>query len=157
MINSPFLWWLCKLPGLNAIYRQGGADSFIHARQDVLDTFIGDVEARAGELAKDKLNALLSAIDERKVISFNSREKSVYIGGERVSDPKILTNLKAEADALVNFDLWQVLSETPKKLAQKALFEDDGKSEILHAKGRSMLYLLDTQKNIIATLRSYGK
>lgn len=147
--------WLCTLPLLKEIYRQGGIDSFIHARADILETFQGDVEARAQELAKEKLDALLTVVDDRKIISFNAREKAVYIGGERITDPKMLSSLKAEADALLNFDLWQILVETPKRLAQKALFEDDGKSEILHAKGRSMLYLLDTQKNILATLKSY--
>lgn len=147
--------WLCTLPLLKVIYRQGGVDSFHHARADILETFQGDVEKRAQEIAKERLASLLTVIDERKVISFNAREKAVYIGGSRITDAKILSSLKAEAEALVNFDLWQVLYETPKRLAQKALFEDDGKSEILHAKGRSMLYLLDTQKNIIATLRSY--
>ncbi len=147
--------WLCTLPLLKEIYRQGGVDSFQHAREDVLEMFDYDVEKRAEELAKEKLEALLAVVDERKIISFSEREKAVYIGGERVTDPKMLSNLKSEADAIVNFDLWQVLTETPKRLAQKALFEDDGKSEILHAKGRSILYMLDTQQKIIKILRSY--
>lgn len=149
--------WLCTLPLLNRIYKQGGIDSFIHARADILAMFQGDVEGRATELSKERLDALLTVIDDRMIISFSEKEKAVYIGGKRVTDPGIMQNLKAEAEALAQFDIWKILSETPKRLAQKALFEDDGNSEIVHTKGRSMLYLLDTQEKILATIKSYGK
>lgn len=147
--------WLCTLPFFKEIYRQGGIDSFKHAREDVLEMINADVEKRATEIAHERLQSMLSVVDERKIISFNERERAVYIGGEKVTDPAMLQNLKSEAEALMQFDIWQILHETPKKLAQKALFEDDGKSEIVHTKGRTMLYLLDTQKKILATLRAY--
>ncbi len=114
-----------------------------------------DVEKRAKEIATERLEALLSVIDERKIITFNEKEKSVYIGGVRATAEQ-LANLKQEAEAITQFDLWNILNETPKKLAQNALFLDDGKSEIVHAKGRSMLYLLGTQNRILTTLRSYS-
>ncbi len=114
-----------------------------------------DFDKAVEEKARQMLESLLSTIDERKIITFNDKEKSVYIGGVRATVEQ-LANLKQEAEAIVQFDLWNILNETPKKLAQNALFLDDGKSEIVHAKGRSMLYLIGTQNRILTTLRSYN-
>ncbi len=140
---------------IDAAYKSGGVNSFHLAHKDIMETFQGDVEKKAEELVNKKLEELLSIIDERKIITFNEKEKSVYIGGVRATAEQ-LANLKQEAEAIVQFDLWNILNETPKKLAQNALFIDDGKSEIVHAKGRSMLYLLGTQNRILTTLRSYN-
>ncbi len=149
--------WLSTLPFFRDFYRLGGTDAMPIAIKDVKEMVRDDIEAKAEVLAKQKLADLLTVIDERFIITFNAKEKAVYIGGQKVNDPNILQNLKQESEALLNFDLWKILNETPKRLAQKALFEDDGKSEIIHAKGRSMLYLLDTQNRILATLKSYEK
>lgn len=148
---------MCKWPLLRLFYAQGGLDAMPIAIRDVKELVTDDIEAKAEKLAKEKLVALLSPIDERMIISFNEREKAVYIGGQRITDPGMLSNLKHEAEAILQFDLWRILNETPKRLAQKALFEDDGKSEVLHVKGRSMLYLLDTQNKILSTLKSYDR
>jgi len=142
------------LATLEAAAEKGSLDAFHKAHADITETFQGDIEKRAKELAKQHIENLLSIIDETKIITFNDKEKSVYIGGIRATAEQ-LANLKQEAEAITQFDLWKVINETPKKLAQNALFIDDGKSEIVHTKGRSMLYLLDTQNRILNTLKSY--
>lgn len=149
--------WLSTLPLFKEIYRQGGIDSFPLAHKDITETFQGDIEKRAEELAREKLAKMLSVIDERMIISFSEREKAVYIGGEKITDPQQLLNLKQEAEAMTKFDLWRVLNETPKKLAQNAMFIDDGKIENQLLKGRVMLYFLDTQNKILTTLKSYSQ
>lgn len=147
--------WLSTLPLLKEIYRQGSIDSFGLAQKDILETMHDDLDKRAEAVAKEKLAKLLSIVDERMIISFSERTKSVYIGGEKIDDPGRLQNLKSEADMLLASDIWKLIIETPKKLAEKAMFEDDGKLENLLLKGRAILYTLDTQKRILATLKSY--
>lgn len=145
------LKWLSKLPLFKDIYRQGGIDSFALAQKDVLETMADDIEKRAEQLAKEKLNNLLSAVDLSSVVTL-SAQGIVFIGGVRVEE-NMLNNLKQEAEALLKMDIWNLLFETPKKLAEKAMFSDDGKLENQLLKGRAMLYLLDTQKTIIETFK----
>ncbi len=147
--------WLCTLPFLKEIYRQGGIDSFHLAHKDIRETMRDDLDKQAEILAKKKLEDLLSVVDERKIITFNEREKSVYIGGLRATAEQ-LTNLKQEAEAITQFDLWNVLNESPKKLAQNAMFIDDGVLPNQLLKGRAILYTLDTQNRILTILKSYS-
>lgn len=148
--------WLCTLPLLKEIYRQGGIDAFPLASKDIWETIEDEVDKRAEELSKEKLAKLLSVVDERMIITFESRLKAVYIGGVKVDDAGRLQNLKSEAEMLLSTDLWKVIYETPKKLAEKAMFVDDGKLENQLIKGRAILYTLDTQKRILDTLKSYA-
>ncbi len=100
--------WLCTLPFLKEIYRQGGIDSFHLAHKDIRETMRDDLDKQAEILAKKKLEDLLSVVDERKIITFNEREKSVYIGGLRATAEQ-LANLKQEAEAITlerRPDLW---------------------------------------------------
>ncbi len=99
-----------------------------------------------------RLIELLSPIDPRKVITFDDKSKQIFIGGV-AAEPAQLKNLKSEADALVEFGLFDLLYHTPKALAEKALFKE-GDSLTQLQKGRTMLYTLDTQKKIVDTLRS---
>lgn len=124
---------------------------FQAAQKDILETMADDLEKRANEIADKKLEGILSVVDYSQIVG--QRGKQIYVGGELVDDAQ-LANLKADAAFLAKSDIWKLLKETPKELAQRALFKDDGKSEVLHAKGRSMLYLLDTQQKIVDILNS---
>lgn len=131
------------------------ADIMIAAQKDLRLTMIDDTEARAKEIANEKLAAMLSIFDPKHIVTFSERTRQVYIGGE-IADAARLGNLKAEAQMITDTNLWQILHETPKKLAQKALFEDDGDSKVVHTKGRAMLYLLSTQENIMSVFLNYN-
>ncbi len=146
--------WLSTLPLLKEIYRQGGIDSFPLAHKDIMETFQGDVEKRAEELAKEKLMAMLSIVDERSIVTFNEQQKAVFIGGVRC-EPNQLASLKAEAIYFLNSDLWKLVHETPKELAMRAMFVSGDSIESM-AKGRSILYTLATQKRILDTFKSYA-
>lgn len=104
------------------------------------------------ERVEARIMGLLSPIDPRKIITFDEKSKQIYIGGV-AAEPAQLKNLKSEANALVEFGLWELLFQAPKALAEKALFKE-GDSLTQLQKGRTMLYTLDTQKRIIDTLRS---
>jgi len=101
------------------------------------------------ELAQQKLESLLSVIDTKKIISVD-KAGIVYIGGVQ-QDKVVLQNLKQEAEMLLVSQLWQILYNTPKALAEKAMFVEGKTMEDLN-KGRSMLFTLDTQRKILETL-----
>ncbi len=154
-------WWKNQILGLsfvlnaqNQCYKQGGIDSFPLAQKDVLETMRDDLDKKAEELAQEKLAKLLSVVDERKVIKFSDREKRIYVNGERLDDVR-LASLRAEAEYFLASDLWQILYETPKELAQIAMFVA-GESMNDMIKGRAILYTLSTQKKILDTLKGYA-
>ncbi len=135
------------------------ADIMRAALEDIKATMIDDVEERAEVLAAKMVDDLFTPCDLRQIVTFevtNPHTKAgiVKIGGNR-ADESQLANLKAEATALKSMAIWQLLIETPNNLAQNALFKDDGDNKVTHTKGRSMLYLLSTQRKIIETLSSY--
>jgi len=115
--------------------------------QDELDKMIED-------LSKQKLNDLLSPVDLTKIVTLDKQRGIIFIGGTKAEDIR-LNNLKAEAEFFLQSDLWKLIYESPKELASRAMFVDDGKLENQLLKGRAMLYLLDTQKTIIKVLQSY--
>lgn len=139
---------------LDDAYKKGGIDSFPLAQKDILETMRDDLDKKAEELAKEKLMQLLSIVDENKIVTFNEKVGAVFIGGERATEGQLL-NLKQEAEALMKFDLWALIYETPKKLAHLAMFVS-GESVDDMKKGRSMLYTLSTQKRIIETFKAYN-
>lgn len=139
--------FLSKLPFLKEIYRQGGIDSFALAHKDILETMADDLDKRAEALAKKKLNDLLSLVDMNSVVTINKQQNKVYIGGQEIDTGRI-SNLKAEAESLSQFDLWHIIQETPKELAQQAMFVAGDSLDDMK-KGRSMLYLLSNQRNIV--------
>ncbi len=55
---------------------------------------------------------------------------------------------------LKSFNLWKIIQETPKELAQRAMFVA-GESVDDMKKGRSMLYTLDSQKRIVEMFSGY--
>ncbi len=100
------------------------------------------------------LNGLLSNCDLHKIVTFDERTKRIYIGGE-AADAGKLANLKAEADFLMQTDLWALLTETPRALAERAMFVQGETLDDLK-KGRTILYTIATQKKIVETLASYA-
>lgn len=134
---------------------QGSMDAFEKAHADIRETMVDDTEERAEERAHVLLDEMLSPIDTNKIVSFSAKTGAIYIGGERVDDGR-LASLKSEAEAIEQFDLWHLLHETPKELAQRSMFVEGDSMDNLR-KGRSMLYTLDTQKRIIDTLKAYVK
>lgn len=130
--------------------RNGSLDAFDKAHADIRETMADDLDKKAEELSLRKLAELLSIVDERAIITFDSRARAIFIGGERADDGR-LHNLKAEAEFFQESDLWKILYETPKRLAEKAMFTDDGKLENQLLKGRAILYTLETQKKILDT------
>lgn len=102
---------------------------------------------------RDELSRLLSIIDLNLVVALDARTGAVYIGGKRV-DTARLANLKAEAEFFGESDLWKIINNTVRELAQKAMFVDGKGLEDLQ-KGRSMLYLLSTQEKIVDTFKAF--
>ncbi len=151
---SGFIKWLSRLPFLKEIYKQGGIDSFALAQKDILETMRDDLDKKAEELANEKVSKLLSIIDERMIITFSQSMKAIYIGGIKAEEVQ-LKSLKSEAEYFLNSDLWRILYESPKELAQRAMFTSGETMNDL-VKGRAILYTLSTQKKILETLKAYA-
>lgn len=142
--------WIIK-----TFFKDLAMDSFRKAHSDILETMRDDLDVKAEELAKEKLARLLSPVNLDKIVTIDKTRGFVFIGGEKV-DEKRLANLKAEAEAIKEFDLWHLMYETPKELAQKAMFvSGEGLADL--QKGKSILYTLSTQKNILDIFLSYKK
>ncbi len=89
----------------------------------------------------------------KKVVTIDKAKGMVYVGGERIDENR-LANLKSEAEFFLASDLWHLIQETPKELAHKAMFiEGDNIDQM--KKGRSMLYTLSSQKNMLDLFKSY--
>lgn len=138
---------------LEAIKVQGSMDAFEKAHADIRETMVEDIEDRAKELARVMLDELLTPIDIRKIVSLDKRMGALYIGGERAEEGR-LVGLKSEAEVIEKLELWHLLKETPKELAQREMFVSGNDIEAMK-KGRSMLYTLDTQQRIIDTFKAY--
>jgi hypothetical protein len=145
--------FLKRLPIFKQVYRQGGIDSFALAQKDILETMRDDLDKQAEELAKQKLNDLLSVVDAHKIVTLDKTHGIVFIGGIKAEAGR-LANLRSEAEFILESDIWQLLYETPKELASRAMFVN-GESLADLQKGKSMLYTLATQKNIIETFKGY--
>lgn len=100
-----------------------------------------------------RMDEMLTIVDARKVVTLDTKAGAIYIGGERAEEGR-LVNLKQEAEALERFDLWGIIHETPKQLAQHSMFVAGDSIDSLK-KGRSMLYTLDTQRKILDIFKSY--
>ncbi len=126
------------------------------ALDEAYETGINEtLNKRIEELAEYKLNDLLSPVDLRKIVKTDKEKGVVFIGDERVDEGR-LSNLKAEAEFFKESDLWHLLSETPKELAQRAMFVTS-ESLVDLQKGKSILYTLSVQKNIVDIFLSYQK
>ncbi len=103
------------------------------------------------EEVQKRLLEMLSPIDPRLVVRVD-KAGALHIGKERAPQAR-LDNLRAEAEFFLQSDLWSLIMETPKELAQQSMFVTGESLDDLK-KGRSMLFTLSTQKNIVETLRN---
>lgn len=126
---------------------------FRDAYKDLEETNTYNTEERAKELSEKSLLEMLLPANVQFVIRVDERTKRLVLNGEMLDDAT-LGNLHAEAMSLVSSNLWNILHNTPKKLAEEALFI---KSESLAdlQKGKTMLYTLATQQKILDILTSY--
>lgn len=122
--------------------------------RSTMETLDETIRQKSEEKAREKLEALLSIIDERHIVTFDKNMRAVYIGGVKADEGQ-LGNLRSEAEMILSTNLWQILHHSPKKLAERAMFVDDGILPNQLLKGRSILYMLDTQARIIETFKSY--
>lgn len=150
--------WIWNHPAFKgfreAEFRAASIDAFKKAQADVLETFQDDAKEAAKEIAAKQISDLLSVVDEKAIIAQDKRGL-IYIGGELAPDER-LSALKSEAELFMQSELWKVLCENPKRLAERAMFIDGESIESMQ-KGRAMLYLLSTQQNIINILRKWEK
>lgn len=128
-------------------------DAFKKAHADILETMLDDVEKRAKEIALEMTNNLFSVVQKDAVITYDERTRQISIGGV-IADPARVANLKAEAEFFVQSDLWKLIHETPKALAERAMFVSGETLDDMR-KGRAMLFTLATQTKVINTIRSY--
>lgn len=130
-------------------------EAFKNARDDVKEEMIDTTDKKAEEKALKIVNDMLSPTDLTRIVTLDKGHGIVYIGGERATEGQ-MQNLKSEAEFLKNSEIWQLLHETPKELAQRAMFIQSESLDDLK-KGKSILYTLSTQKNIVDVFASYGK
>jgi hypothetical protein len=112
-------------------------------------------ELEAKKLAEEKIVNLLSPVDLSQVVTLDKQRGIVYIGGE-MADESTLANLKAEAEFLSQSELWKVITSTVRELAQKSMFVN-GESLADMQKGKSILYTLSSQQNIVDIFKSYQR
>lgn len=108
------------------------------------------IEQKAEEKALEMLNALLSNTDLTSIVSLDNRKGIIFIGGNKADKNELLT-LKNEAEYLQQTRLWKLLQETPKELAMRAMFISSESLDDMK-KGKTILYTLSTQKNIVDLL-----
>ena len=147
-----FKTFVLNLKFVREALREAEIKAFPKAHKDVLDTMQDDLNVQADELAKKKLNDLLSPVDLRMIVTMDKNKGIIFIGGEQVDDGR-LSNLKSEAEMLLQTDLWKLLYETPKELASRAMFVS-GETLADMQKGKSILYTLSTQNNIVQTFKN---
>lgn len=140
-------------------YTKGFADgltrglSMERANQELMRARFPEPSIDVEGAVDKRMNELLSPIDHKRIVTLDSKAGAIYIGGNRADEGRLL-NLKQEAEALERFDLWGIIHETPKELAQRAMFVAGDSIEEMR-KGRAMLYTLDTQRRILDTFKSY--
>ena len=96
-----------------------------------------------------------SVVDPNHIVAQDAKRGLIYIGGELADHPR-LHNLRAEAEAILQMDIWKILCETPKELAHKEMFINGDDAASIQ-KGRSILFMLHTQKKILEILKSYAQ
>ena len=113
------------------------------------------VDKTVEELAQQKLKELFTPVNLRDVVTLDRKGGIIYIGGVRADDSR-LQNLHAEAEFFVESDLWRVINETAKQLAQMSMFVAGDSIEDMK-KGRAVLFTLDSQRKIVEVFKNYIK
>ncbi len=96
---------------------------------------------------KRRLNELLTIIDPQFIVTDDPLKGLIYINKQPVDTQRLL-NLRAEAEFLANSELWKIIYETIKDNAQRTMFINSKTLDDLQ-KGKSMLYTLDLQRQIV--------
>lgn len=96
---------------------------------------------------------LLGFADFKSIMTFDESKGVIYIGGERVDDSR-LANLKSESEFVLNSELWKILMETIKHMAEQMMFVRSSKWEDLQS-GKMWLYHLDIQKKLMEIFKRY--
>lgn len=146
--------WLCK-DFLFEECDKAFKDGIENERTENLGLIKRGEQARLHSIDEEvnkKINALLSVVDYNSIVSLDKRTGMVYIGGKRVDEGRLL-NLKSEAEFILNSDIWKLVYETPKELAQRQMFVSSESLDDMK-KGKSILYTLSTQKNILDTFKN---
>lgn len=126
--------------------------AFSDAQKDLEETNIYNTETKAKAMAEQMLNDMLSNVDLNSIVTAD-KQGLVYIGGVK-ADQGQLANLKSEVEMLETTFLWKLLQETPKELAQRGMFVS-GETLADMQKGKTILYVLSVQKNIVNIFKSY--
>lgn len=105
------------------------------------------------ELAKQALQELLGNVNYKSIITYDKANRSIVVGGIKLEESQIL-NLKSEAEFFKASELYKILSETKRDLAYKTMFEKSLTFEDMR-QGKSMLYDIAMDRNIINILASY--
>lgn len=145
--------WLFNLKVFDAKKRELYTKAFSDAYKDLEETNVYNTEEKAKELTEKKLLEMLNPVDLTRVVSLDKSRGILFIGGEKVDEAGIL-NLKQEAEYFQSTQLWKLLYNTPKKLAEESMFIS-GESLADMQKGKTILYTLSTQKNIMDIFSSY--
>ena len=145
--------WLFNLKVFDTKKRELYTKAFSDAYKDLEETNVYNTEEKAKELTEKKLLEMLNPVDLTRVVSLDKSRGILFIGGEKVDEAGIL-NLKQEAEYFQSTQLWKLLYNTPKKLAEESMFIS-GESLADMQKGKTILYTLSTQKNIMDIFSSY--
>lgn len=164
-------WWFRKINSLfftddfedlkTQKYTQGFADGNIEGNEKgklraekEFALYAVEPHKPSDEELDQRLNDLLSNVDLHKIVTLD-KTGILRMGGEMIDQARI-NNLRAEAEFLEQSDIWGLLTETPKELAQRSLFVEGDSLDNLK-KGRTILYTLSTQGTILKTLLNTKK
>lgn len=143
---------------------QGFSDGYTEGRkhereaQEKMQKLYAEVRPKESDietLVNERVSKLLGVGDEKSIVTLDNKHGIIFIGGQRVDNAR-LVNLKSEAEFFRNSDLWKIISESPRDVACKAMFNksqsfDDMKN------GKSILYTLSLQNNILDMFIKYEK
>lgn len=143
--------YILKLNIFKEALRDAEIEAFAKAQKDILETMEDDILRQAKELSLKLLQDLLTPINWSYVVKYNPTNKVLTIGDLPVEAAR-LANLRAEAQFIMESDLWKLLNETPRAEAHNSMFV---KGETLDdmKKGKSMLFILKQQQNIVDIFR----
>lgn len=125
------------------------------AQKDILETMKDDVQKKVDEGINAKMVELLSPIDWRSVVTYSDTVRKIFVGGEMLEEGRA-QNLASEANILLDSELWKLIYETAKALAEREMFIAGDSIEFMK-KGRSMLYTLDCIKKTATKLSTYAQ
>ncbi len=111
------------------------------------------IDEKIEKAVNERLSKLLGVVDENFVITYNEKTGQVFMSNTILEEYQIM-NLKAEAEAISQMQIWKTLSETLKQQAHKTIFEKSTEFQDV-INGKMMLYNLSLQQKIIDIFRKY--